>query len=99
MEGLILLIILALAYFTPSIVAGSRGHGNVTPIVLVNIFLGWTVLGWFAALVWSTTNNITARPVRSVADRQDDKDLFVLVAGVILVIGVAVIAVMAATMP
>jgi len=40
-------------YFLPSIVAFLRGYKNSLSIFLLNVFLGWTVLGWVSALVWS----------------------------------------------
>lgn len=33
-------------YFLPTYEAWSRDHVNLTPIVLVNTFLGWTLIGW-----------------------------------------------------
>jgi hypothetical protein len=49
---LIALTLLALLYFLPTIVAANRGHA-VAPILLLNLFLGWTVIGWFAMLLWA----------------------------------------------
>lgn len=40
-------------YFFPSLNASRRSHMNATGIVLLNTFLGWTVLGWICALIWS----------------------------------------------
>lgn len=40
-------------YFLPAIIAAARQTNNATGILLVNIFLGWTVIGWFVALVMS----------------------------------------------
>lgn len=45
-------IILILLYFLPSIV-GWR-HKNSTSIIILNLFLGWTFIGWVVALVWAT---------------------------------------------
>jgi ABC-type transport system involved in cytochrome c biogenesis permease component len=42
-------------YFTPSLVAAMRRHPNAVAIMALNFFLGWTVLGWVGALVWSLT--------------------------------------------
>ena len=53
MAGLLLLCLLGCAYFIPCIVAMNRKVNNCTGIVLINIFFGWTVLGWFAALIWA----------------------------------------------
>jgi hypothetical protein len=38
-------------YFLPSIIAAVRHTHNATGILMLNLFLGWTVIGWFAALL------------------------------------------------
>lgn len=43
------------AYFFPTIVAASRHHANASAIVVLNLLLGWTVLGWIGALVWAAS--------------------------------------------
>jgi hypothetical protein len=55
--GVILLVILAAlaGYFLPTIVAAARHHHNAGAIFVLNLFLGWTFLGWVLALVWSAT--------------------------------------------
>jgi hypothetical protein len=45
----------AILYFVPSYVAMRRGHPNLAPIFVVNLFLGWMLIGWVAALAWSLT--------------------------------------------
>lgn len=42
-------------YLIPALVAYRRRHPNAAAIVLLNVLLGWTVLGWAAALVWAAT--------------------------------------------
>ena len=44
---------IACFYLLPSIMAFQRGHAMRWPILLVNLLLGWTVVGWFATLVWA----------------------------------------------
>ena len=44
-----------IAYFIPALIAMSRHHQNATAIVLLNFFLGWTLIGWVGSLVWSAT--------------------------------------------
>lgn len=44
-------------YFLPTIVANYRKKKNYNAIMLVNIFLGWTFLGWVIALVWATMHD------------------------------------------
>ncbi len=55
--GMILFAVLALIYLIPSIVAAKRAHRNRHAIMALNILLGWTFLGWVAALIWSLTAN------------------------------------------
>lgn len=43
-------------YFLPTIIAFVRRHHNSGPIGILNLFLGWTLIGWVAALVWSLTS-------------------------------------------
>lgn len=50
----VILLILGI-YFLPGIIASGRQHPNSIAIFLLNLFLGWTFLGWFAALIWSAT--------------------------------------------
>lgn len=40
-------------YFAPTINATRAGHPQKTAITVLNVLLGWTVLGWIGALVWS----------------------------------------------
>lgn len=40
-------------YLLPALLATWRRHPNVIVIWLINIFLGWTLIGWIVALVWS----------------------------------------------
>ena len=48
-----LLIVVALPiYFLPCLVAGSK-HRNYLAIAIINVFLGWTLIGWVAALAWA----------------------------------------------
>jgi hypothetical protein len=46
------LTLLALLYFLPTIIAANRGH-SIALILVLNLFLGWTVIGWFIMLVWA----------------------------------------------
>lgn len=40
-------------YLLPTFEAWKREHPNLTAISLVNIFLGWSLLGWVVAAVWA----------------------------------------------
>jgi hypothetical protein len=54
---IIFFLVLVFAYLLPFIVAMGRKHNNAGAIGLLNIFLGWTFLGWVIALIWSSTDN------------------------------------------
>jgi RsiW-degrading membrane proteinase PrsW (M82 family) len=45
-------------YLLPAFVAGKRKHKNGAAILVLNLLLGWTVLGWIIALVWACTSNV-----------------------------------------
>jgi hypothetical protein len=44
-------------YFLPSIIALARNKHDITAIVLLNFFLGWSIIGWVIALVWAAKND------------------------------------------
>ena len=46
---------LAVGYFLPSALAILRGHQSWWAIVALNLLLGWTIIGWIGALIWSLT--------------------------------------------
>ena len=52
LELLLVVLIFAL-YFLPTLIAFLRQHKNSLAIFLLNLLLGWTVLGWVVSLVWS----------------------------------------------
>jgi hypothetical protein len=47
------LAILCLLYLVPTVVAHERKHKDKEVIFLINLFLGWTILGWVLALAWA----------------------------------------------
>lgn len=48
------LLVNALFYFVPSFIALYRRTNNRFGIVALNLFLGWTVIGWLVAFMWAT---------------------------------------------
>jgi hypothetical protein len=45
--------------FLPTLVAKTRRHPNTLPIFLVNLFFGWTFIGWVVSLIWACTRPAT----------------------------------------
>ena len=60
------IIIGGLFYILPSVIAFSRNHHNALPICLVNLFMGWTILGWFISLIWSCCAVNTSTNIKSI---------------------------------
>ena len=59
----IVFVVLTMAlalHFLPAIIASCRHHPHAGAIFLLNLFLGWTVIGWGAALIWAC---IIPRPI------------------------------------
>ena len=57
----LILAVLFLPYFAPTVIALVRSHHQRWAILALNLFLGWTFIGWVIALVWSLTS--TVRPI------------------------------------
>ena len=49
----ILLASALLLYVVPMTDAYDRAHPDTVAISLLNLFLGWTLIGWLAALAWA----------------------------------------------
>jgi Superinfection immunity protein/Protein of unknown function (DUF2510) len=49
------LAVITIGYLIPLAVAMTRGKSNVGGVAIVNIFLGWTFIGWAVALVMACT--------------------------------------------
>jgi Superinfection immunity protein len=45
-------------YFLPSIIALARSKRDLLAIFLLNLFLGWSVIGWIVALVWAAKSEV-----------------------------------------
>lgn len=72
-----LVILGILVYLVPVFVAAARKNPNTLAIGMLNLFLGWTLLGWVAALVWACVGKPEAstgpKPVTTL-DRLRDLD-------------------------
>ena len=53
-----LIALVVVVYLLPSIVAVIRSHRNVASIVVLNVLLGWTLVGWCISMVWA----VSAKP-------------------------------------
>lgn len=46
------------AYFIPTAVALARNH-KTAQVFVINLFFGWSLLGWVIALVWALGSKVT----------------------------------------
>ena len=50
---LIVTIISVVIYFIPTIIAHHKQKVDFNMIFLLNLILGWSVIGWTSSLIWS----------------------------------------------
>jgi hypothetical protein len=55
--GLLVIAGLAELYLTPYLIAAIRRRTNSDRVLMMNIFLGWSVIGWIVAFVWAVGKN------------------------------------------
>lgn len=44
-------------YLLPAGIGIIRGRSNAVAIFVLNLFLGWTLIGWVIALVWAVADD------------------------------------------
>lgn len=62
-------------YFAPSWVANERKHRSKTAIIVLNILLGWTVLGWIGALVWAYSGDMAEAQIVGSTPEKRGKEM------------------------
>jgi hypothetical protein len=51
--GALAILLTVALYFAPTLIAQRRRHHQADAIFAINLFLGWTLLGWIVALMWA----------------------------------------------
>lgn len=57
-----MILVLVVISLIPAMVAYARGSLHVLPILILCLFLGWTILGWVGALIWAIMSPV--RPMK-----------------------------------
>jgi uncharacterized membrane protein len=70
LDVLVLIIIIGL-YFIPFIIALIRGIKNSMSVFFLNLFLGWTVIGFFVLIFYASLTN--AKSSKSVGEFISEK--------------------------
>ncbi|HEF0063491.1 MULTISPECIES: superinfection immunity protein [Citrobacter] len=78
LNGFMFLAVLLVLYLIPSVIAYRRWHRNFKPIFALNIFLGWTFLGWLVCLVWSLSSNTQPKKVAENETQNIAKKFFLV---------------------
>ena len=91
-----MLIVVTLLYFLPTVHRAEPRHLSALAIFLLNLFLGWTVIGWLIAFIWSCTGNTAANlyraeggvigPTGAIAPRRSNSLWLILIAIVVALI-------------
>lgn len=72
-----MIILLILIYFIPFFVALIRQHNQSFAIGMLNLLLGWSIIGWVVALVWACietanySNISSADEIRKLAELKE----------------------------
>jgi len=53
LSSIIGVTVVLISYFIPTIIALTRKHRDVMAIFVLNLFLGWSLIGWIISLVWA----------------------------------------------
>ena len=57
LRGVVLLLALCFAYLVPTVVALGCRHRQAATVAVLNILLGWTLIGWVVALAIAVSHN------------------------------------------
>lgn len=57
----ILLSLFTLFYLLPTGIAIARSRTNTGSIFVLNLFLGWTFVGWVVALIWAVAKDTESK--------------------------------------
>ena len=55
--GTFIILVLMFLYLVPTFIAAARHRQNRIMIFNVNLLIGWTLIGWIVALVWSLSRD------------------------------------------
>jgi hypothetical protein len=67
--GFLLWILLIVLYFLPIYVGATRNCKAISGIGVVNVFLGWTFVGWVVALAWAACGETKSREINESEEK------------------------------
>jgi len=63
---LLMFVVGGALYFLPSIIAVMQHRVNMPVIIVINVLLGWSIVGWIVALVMALTRDVQSMQVVQV---------------------------------
>tara|TARA_R110000868_G_scaffold281159_12_gene541550 strand:- start:1280 stop:1480 length:201 start_codon:yes stop_codon:yes gene_type:complete len=51
------LLLALVIFFLPTVIAFGKGHKYCWIILFINVVFGFTLIGWFGALIWSVAGD------------------------------------------
>jgi len=59
--SIITLLLVITVYLAPTFLANKHKHKKTASIFVINLLLGWTVIGWIICLAWALNGNTKDR--------------------------------------
>jgi hypothetical protein len=59
---IIMLVLVVVIYMLPTLIAFGREHPRRQDVAVVNILLGWTLIGWVGVFLWALLTPVEEQP-------------------------------------
>lgn len=60
---ILMVLAIVVIYMLPTFIAFGREHPRRQDITVVNILLGWTLIGWIGVFLWALLTQVEDQPV------------------------------------
>jgi hypothetical protein len=68
--------ICAIFYFLPAVIAWYRHASHFSGVLVLNLFTGWTLIGWIAAFIWACVSKEKETPTASSEPQWDKSAIY-----------------------
>ena len=59
---ILMVLAIVVIYMLPTLIAFGREHPRRQDITVVNILLGWTLIGWIGVFLWALLTQVEEQP-------------------------------------
>jgi len=60
---ILMVLAIVVIYMLPTLIAFGREHPRRQDITVVNILLGWTLIGWIGVFLWALLTQVEDQPI------------------------------------